>query len=294
MISKMEKFINLKQLDVVKTGTSTADGLAALTLTDSTGDFLARVLPNAIVWDRSTDVGAEVGGQMYLVTAVTSNTELALLAIGGGTRGTGVPDATVYYIYMPEYTVATGAVTDGDQASGTFQLIDTSENFAALGVKVGDTAKDITSDVLTTVLGITTTTNANDTLTVSADTFVAGDTYIIYREGANNFDTLIRSSDVSFVENTGFNTNNTELKITYQDKSASQSFVSYAYSSSAVGNEDMRNGLQTSVVASQQTPWPNVTYEFPGVMNTTVASDNDGWLAGQNFFILKVGETGLT
>jgi hypothetical protein len=50
MISKMEKFINLKQLDVVKTGTSTADGLAALTLTDSTGDFLARVLPNAIVW----------------------------------------------------------------------------------------------------------------------------------------------------------------------------------------------------------------------------------------------------
>ena len=286
MISKMEKFINLKQLDVVKTGTSTADGLAALTLTDSTGDFLARVLPNAIVWDRSTDVGAEVGGQMYLVTAVTSNTELALLAIGGGTRGTGVPDATVYYIYMPEYTVKQSGTADG---TGAYQLIDTGVNFVAAGVQVGDLAYDITGAATALVTAVTGTT-----LTVDADIFVGGDVYMVYRNGANDFDSLIRSSDVSFIENTGFNTNNTELKITYQDKSASQSFVSYAYSSSAVGNEDMRNGLQTSVVASQQTPWPNVTYEFPGVMNTTVASDNDGWLAGQNFFILKVGETGLT
>ena len=282
----MEKFINLKQLDVVKTGTSTADGLAALTLTDSTGDFLARVLPNAIVWDRSTDVGAEVGGQMYLVTAVTSNTELALLAIGGGTRGTGVPDATVYYIYMPEYTVKQSGTADG---TGAYQLIDTGVNFVAAGVQVGDLAYDITGAATALVTAVTGTT-----LTVDADIFVGGDVYMVYRNGANDFDSLIRSSDVSFIENTGFNTNNTELKITYQDKSASQSFVSYAYSSSAVGNEDMRNGLQTSVVASQQTPWPNVTYEFPGVMNTTVASDNDGWLAGQNFFILKVGETGLT
>ena len=282
----MEKFINLKQLDVVKTGTSTADGLTALTLTDSTGDFLARVLPNAIVWDRSTDVGAEVGGQMYLVTAVTSNTELALLAIGGGTRGTGVPDATVYYIYMPEYTVKQSGTADG---TGAYQLIDTGVNFVAAGVQVGDLAYDITGAATALVTAVTGTT-----LTVDADIFINGDVYMVYRNGANDFDSLIRSSDVSFIENTGFNTNNTELKITYQDKSASQSFVSYAYSSSAVGNEDMRNGLQTSVVASQQTPWPNVTYEFPGVMNTTVASDNDGWLAGQNFFILKVGETGLT
>jgi hypothetical protein len=291
MISKMEKFINLKQLDVVKTGTSTADGSAALTLTDSGALFQQSVLVNAIVWDRTTN--ASGGGHMYLVTAVTSNTELALLAIGGAPRGGGVPSGVSYFIYMPEYTVASGGVTDGVQASGTFQLIDTSENFSALGVKIGDTAKDITSDVLTTVLGITTTTNPNDTLTVSADTFLAGDTYIIYREGANDFDSLIRSSDVSFVENTGSNTNNSEIKITYQDKSASQSFVSYAFSSSTVADESMRNGLQTAVVASQQTPWPNVTYDFPGVMNTTVTSNNDGWLAGQNFFILRVAETTL-
>jgi hypothetical protein len=291
MISKMEKFINLKQLDVVKTGTSTADGSAALTLTDSGALFQQSVLVNAIVWDRTTN--ASGGGHMYLVTAVTSNTELALLAIGGAPRGGGVPSGVSYFIYMPEYTVASGGVTDEDQASGTFQLIDTSENFSALGVKIGDTAKDITGDVLTTVLGITTTTNPNDTLTVSADTFLAGDTYIIYREGANDFDSLIRSSDVSFVENTGSNTNNSEIKITYQDKSASQSFVSYAFSSSTVADESMRNGLQTAVVASQQTPWPNVTYDFPGVMNTTVTSNNDGWLAGQNFFILRVAETTL-
>ena len=35
MNTNMEKFINFKQLDVVKTGTSTADGSSSLTLTDS-------------------------------------------------------------------------------------------------------------------------------------------------------------------------------------------------------------------------------------------------------------------
>lgn len=286
----MEKFINLKQLDVVQTGTSTGDGSASLTLTDTGAFFSQKVLVNAIVWDRTTNSGG--GGHMYLVTAVTDNNNLSLVAIGGAPRGTGVPTGVAYFIYMPEYKVASGGVTDGLQAAGTFQLIDTSENFSALGVKVGDVAKDINSDVLTTVLGITTTTNPNDTLTVSADTFLAGDTYIIYREGADDFDSLIRSSDISFVENTGTNTNNSELKLTYQDRSASQTFISYAFSSSAVANEDMRNGIQAAVVASQQTPWPNVTYDFPGVMNTTVDAGNvnNGFLAGQNFFILRVAD----
>ena len=278
----MEKFINLKQLDVVKTGTSTADGLAALTLTDSTGDFLARVLPNAIVWDRSTDVGAEVGGQMYLVTAVTSNTELALLAIGGGTRGTGVPDATVYYIYMPEYTVKQSGTADG---TGAYQLIDTGVNFVTAGVQVGDSAYDITGGATALVTAVTGTT-----LTVDADIFVGGDVYMVYRKVADDFNQLMRSSDVAFVENTSTNNLNSEIKITYQDKSASQTFFTYAYTSSTGSNEDMRNGLQTAVVGSQQTPWPNVTFEFPGVLNTEVTAGNvnNGPLAGQNFFILRV------
>ena len=97
MISNMEKFINFKQLDVVKTGTSTADGSSGLTLTDSAAQFTQLVLPHAIVWDRTTE-------RKYLVTAVTSDTVLALEPIGVET-GTGIPDATDYFIYMPEYTV---------------------------------------------------------------------------------------------------------------------------------------------------------------------------------------------
>ena len=86
MNTNMEKFINFKQLDVVKTGTSTANGAGALTLTDSAAVFTQLVLPHAIVWDRTTD-------RKYLVTAVTSDTVLALESIGVDT-GTGIPTAT--------------------------------------------------------------------------------------------------------------------------------------------------------------------------------------------------------
>jgi hypothetical protein len=121
MLSNMEKFINFKQLNVVKTGTSTADGSAALTLTDSAALFTQLVLPHAIVWDRVT-------ARKYLVTEVTSDTVLALEPIGVDT-GTGVPNATAYFIYMPEYTVVTGSTTDASQAADTFQIVDTKYNY---------------------------------------------------------------------------------------------------------------------------------------------------------------------
>ena len=70
----MEKFINLKQLKVVKTGTSTANGSAGLTLTDSAATFTQSILPNAIVWDRTTNAGT--GGEMYTVASVDSDTQL--------------------------------------------------------------------------------------------------------------------------------------------------------------------------------------------------------------------------
>ena len=45
MLSNMEKFINFKELNVVKTGTSTANGASGLTLTDSAAFFTQLVLP---------------------------------------------------------------------------------------------------------------------------------------------------------------------------------------------------------------------------------------------------------
>ena len=75
MISNMEKFINFKQLRVVKTGTTTSSGAPGLTLTDGGALFTQSVLPNAIVWDRTTN--GSNGGEMYLVNTVTSDTELA-------------------------------------------------------------------------------------------------------------------------------------------------------------------------------------------------------------------------
>ena len=281
MISTMEKFINFKQLNVVKTGTSTANGSAALTLTDSAALFTQSVFVNAIVWDRTTNVGQ--GGQMYLVTAVTSDTVLALVAIGASvSRGGGVPDATGYFIYNPENTVKQSGTADG---TGSYQLIDSTVNFVAAGVQVGDSAYDITGGATATVTAVGVTT-----LTVDADIFVGGDVYMVYRKVADNHDKLMRSADLGFIENTGTNTLNSELKLTYGDKSASQILLTYAFTSSAGADEDMRNGVQNAVVASLQTPWSNVAFDFTGVLNkeVTAGNVNDGPLAGQNLSLIHI------
>jgi len=279
-MSTMEKFINFKQLNVVKTGTSTANGAAGLTLTDSSGTFTQSVLPNAIVWDRATNAGT--GGEMYTVVSVDSDTQLTLLAIGAtASRGGGVPDATAYFIYMPENTVKQSGTADG---TGTYQLIDSTVNFVTAGVKVGDSAYDITGGSTALVTKVTGTT-----LTVDADIFVGGDVYMVYRKVSDNHDKMMRSADLGFIENTSTNNLNSELKITYGDKSATQMLLTYAFTAATGSNEDMRNGVQNAVVASLQTAWSNVSFNFPGVLNkeVTAGNDNNGVLAGQNFFILR-------
>ena len=286
MLSNMEKFINFKQLNVVKQATATADGSATLKLIASGGAFFENTLVNAIVWDRTT--AAADGGQKYIVTVVDSTTQLSLVALGpaGSTLGTGVPNTVVCFIYMPEYTVVYGAVTDGLQAAGTYQLIDTTVNFLNKGVKVGDTAYDITSDVVTEVLGITTTTNPYDTLTVSADTFLAGDDYIVYRAGADDHDVIMRSADVADVSNSS--TTSSVVNTTYEPSGTAVMKVDYAYSSTVGANSDMRGAIQDAVTASLQTAWPAVTYDFPGLLNPAVAVTNATWLGGRDYFFLRI------
>ena len=283
----MEKFINFKQLNVVETGTSTADGTGALTLTDTTtGTFFETTLVNAIVWDRTT--AASDGGQKYLVTSVDSATQLTLGALGpaGSTLGTGVPTGASYFIYMPEYTVVTASITDATQASGTFQIVDTTVNFSLLGVKVGDTARDVTNSVDTEVLGITTTTNPNDTLTVSASIGATPVSYIVYRDGADNHDCIVRSVDIADISNS--TTTSSVNNITYEPSGTPVIKIDYAYSSNVGSNSDMRGAVQDAVVASLETAWPAVTYEFPGLQNAYNSGSNASWLGGKEYFILRI------
>jgi len=272
MNTNMEKFINFKQLDVVKTGTSTADGAGSLTLTDSAAQFTQLVLPHAIVWDRTA--GTE---RKYLVTAVTSDTVLALESIGVDT-GTGIPTATDYFIYMPEYTVRQAGTTDG---AGYFQLIDSGVDFVTAGVKVGDYALDITAAVTAKVTAVTPTT-----LTVDTDTFLGGDTYLVYSEGADDFDVIMRSTDVADVSNAA--TDSSIVNLTYETAAAVSMKIDYAYSSTVGSNSDMRGAVQDAIVESLETSWPNVTYDFPGLLNPAVAVTNATWLGGRNYFFLRL------
>ena len=208
----MEKFINFKELNVVKTGTSTSDGSAALTLTDSAAVFTQVVLPNAIVWDRAT-------ARKYLVTAVTSDTELDITA--------------------------------------------------------GVTAK-------VTAVGAT-------VLTVDTDTFVGGDTYLVYALGADDSEVIMRSADVVDVSNAA--ADSSIVNLTYGIAGTNVMKIDYAYSSTVGSNSAMRAAIQDAVVASLQTSWPNVTYDFPGLQNVYASGSNATWLGGKEYFFLKIAKS---
>jgi hypothetical protein len=277
MNQTMEKFINFKQLNVVSTGTSTADGSAALTLTDSAATFTQRVLVNSIVWDRTTS--ASVGGEKYLVTAVT-DTVLTLVAIGvTADQGTGIPSGVGYFIYMPEYTVLQYGTASATSAG---YLVDNSGvNFVLAGVSVGDYVRDITGAAVTTVTSVSKTS-----LMVADDIFVNNDNYLVYKEGADDHNKIVRSAGVADVSNSA--STSSINNITYDTALTAIGRIDYAYSSTIGANSLMRSAIQDAVVASLETEWTDVTYEFPGVLNPANSVSNATWLGGREFFILRI------
>tara|TARA_R100000781_G_scaffold24008_4_gene17766 strand:- start:12459 stop:13301 length:843 start_codon:yes stop_codon:yes gene_type:complete len=279
----MEKFIRFKQLNVVKTGTSTSNGSASLKLIQTGANFTQTVLPNAIVWDRATNASA--GGEMYIVTAVDSDTQLSLVAIGPtGAQGGGVPDATAYHIYMPELTKKIYGTTDGVAAN---KLVDSTENFLYQGIAVGDQVNNVTDDTVATVTAIDSATQ----LSLSADIMASAENYLISAIKPDDHDKLMRSQGVGLVENNALAANNSRVDITY-DAASSASDLVYAYSDSgAVGVELMRNAIQDAIQASLEQDWSEPVYDFPGEYNACSSdpcTTNTTWLGGQNYFILRV------
>ena len=275
----MEKYLNIPILNVVGAGTSTAP--TGVTLFDTTlANFQSYVLIGDIVFDTTNN-------EMYVVTAVTSDTELALNAIGlTAQRGTGVADAASYQIFSPESTVLTSGTADGTAAS---QLIDTSKNFSALGVKIGDTVNDITGATLDVVTGISTTTNNNDTLDFAGDVFITGDVYIVYRTNTpDQYTKLIMSSKLKMVANTT-DALNAQVLLSYTGNGAEATTLTYAMSKAAPTATElvaMQTALSDAVAGSLLTEWTNVTFDFPGLTNPDTDTTNAPSLANQEYFFI--------
>ena len=276
----MEKYLNIPILNVVGAGTSTTP--AGVSLADTTlANFQSYVLVGDIVFDTTNN-------EMYVVTAVTSDTELALNAIGlTAQRGTGVADAASYQIFSPESTVLTSGTADGTAAS---QLIDTSKNFSALGVKIGDTVNDITGATLDVVTGISTTTNPNDTLDFAGDVFITGDVYIVYRTNTpDQYMKMIMSSNLKMVANTA-DALNAQVLLSYTGNGAEATTLTYAMSKAAPTATElaaMQTALSDAVSESLLTEWTAVTFDFPGLTNPDTDATNAPSLANQEYFFLS-------
>ena len=275
----MEKYLNIPILNVVGAGTSTTP--AGVSLADTTlANFQSYVLVGDIVFDTTNN-------EMYVVTAVTSDTELALNAIGlTAQRGTGVADAASYQIFSPESTVLTSGTADGTAAS---QLIDTSKNFSALGVKIGDTVNDITGATLDVVTGISTTTNPNDTLDFAGDVFITGDVYIVYRTNTpDQYMKMIMSSNLKMVANTA-DALNAQVLLSYTGNGAEATTLTYAMSKAAPTATElaaMQTALSDAVSESLLTEWTAVTFDFPGLTNPDTDATNAPSLANQEYFFI--------
>jgi len=276
----MEKYLNIPILNVVGAGTSTAP--TGVTLFDTTlANFQSYVLVGDIVFDTTNN-------EMYVVTAVTSDTELALNAIGlTAGRGTGVAAGASYQIFSPESTVLTSGTADGTAAS---QLIDTAKNFSALGVQVGDTVNDITGATLDVVTGISTTTNPNDTLDFAGDIFVTGDVYIVYRTNTpDQYMKMIMSSNLKMVANTA-DAINAQVLLSYTGNGAEATTLTYAISKAAPTATElvaMQTALSDAVTESLLTEWTAVTFDFPGLTNPDTDATNAPSLANQEYFFLS-------
>jgi len=286
----MEKFINFPVLTRVSTGTGDAPG--GVNLVDATATFTQFVRPNAIVWDKDTN--AANGGQMYIVTAVTSDTALALEAIGPtAAQGTGVPAAASYNIYMPEYTKAKNGYGTADGTAAN-KLILSTATFILDGVEVGDVVFDLTGGAETTVTAL----DSNTQLSVADDIFVGGDNFLIMKEKADTQNKLIRATGLQFMENArpATNTNNNTIQMQYDEGLTDKLELFYAYSDDGVVGASsaafaMVEAVKDAVETANQNEWCEVVYDFPGEANASSTSPNTTnltWLGSKEYFIVQI------
>ena len=286
----MEKFINFPVLTRVLTGTGDAPG--GVNLVDATAKFTQFVRPNAIVWDKTTN--AANGGQMYIVTAVTSDTALALEAIGPtAVQGTGVPAAANYNIYMPEYTKAKNGYGTADGTAAN-KLILSTATFILDGVEVGDVVFDLTGGAETTVTAL----DSNTQLSVADDIFVGGDNFLIMKKKADTYNKLIRATGLQFMENSrpATNTNNNTIQMHWDEGLTDKLELVYAYSDDgAVGASSaafaMVEAVKDAVETANQNEWCEVVYDFPGEANASSTSPNTTnltWLGSKEYFIVQI------
>lgn len=279
MYIKMEKYLKFDVLRLVASGTSSADGSAGLTLTDATATFQTSVLANAFVYNTSD-------GEFYYVASVDSATQLTLVAMGvTATQGGGIANAKNYEIYMPFDTVAAGGTTDATLADN---LVDSSENFSALGVKIGDTVNNVTDSTSATVTAITTTTNPNDTLTLSADIMTTGELYTVFRSGADDFEMIIPSAGVANVVNDSTDALESTSLVTMGGATGEVVSVRYIHSDTGTGDEAVSQGISDAIVGSLKTEWTDLDYKVPGIANPYDAATNASVYGGRDFFYFSI------
>jgi len=279
MYIKMEKYLKFDVLRLAASGTSSADGSAALTLTDATATFLSSVLANAFVYNTAD-------GEFYYVASVDSNTQLTLVAMGvTATQGGGIGTGKTYEIYMPFDTIVVGGTADGTTAD---QLVDTTKNFVASGVREGDIVRDITGAAIATVTGFATNTNPNDSLKVDADIFVGGDVYVVYRAGADDFEMIIPSAGVANVINDSTDALESTSLVTMGGATGEVVSVRYIHTDTATGDEAVSQGISDAIVGSLKTEWTDLDYKVPGIANPYDAATNASVYGGRDFFYFSI------
>jgi len=157
---------------------SPSSGVRGTTTTVTGAGFASGTTANVVLGRAGGNDVADATG--YTLTETASGTNfVGVVAAGNIVRN--ISDGSFMVVATVAATTLTGVgITGTATATGT-SLVDTSKNFANLGVTIGTRLYDTTTAASTTITSVTTTTNPNDTLvgTLSAGSWTAGDAYSV-------------------------------------------------------------------------------------------------------------------
>tara|TARA_R110000765_G_scaffold13590_4_gene40658 strand:+ start:2440 stop:3066 length:627 start_codon:yes stop_codon:yes gene_type:complete len=108
-----------------------------------------------------------------------------------------------------------------------------------------------------------------------------GDFYIY--SNTVTYSQMLSASNVVWAENVGTATSNTKFNVIYSGASGITCQVNYAYTGTVQGNEDMRNGLQTSVTRILGKNWPEISTKWD-------LKENNSGLSSAAYKVLDVSK----
>jgi len=162
------------------------------------------------------------------------------------------------FLNIPVFKLLASGTTDEDGAPT--DLIDSSADFVAAGVQVGDIVHNSTDNTYHTVTSVTA-----DTLGVSGGGVGDAKAYFIHSATLSNSQ-LVSASGVLLVEQASTST----VTITYDSPSSDADVVTLTHTPVASGSEAVRDLVEAKISEAYTSSWTNISHDLSTMPNQVI------------------------